>query len=357
MTTANSPWSATLDFEVAGLPYPQDEMAKLLASDGAANDGYGGGIGTDWDGGLVLIGAMGKGGKGAVYAYQRSGNSFTYLATITADDGVTGDQFGRSISMSGDGTLILIGANGAGMGGSTQGAVYVYQRSGTSFVFLQKLTASDLKPGAYFGTGVALSSDGVHAIIGAWGDSDKAQNAGAFYYFRRSNNIWMQIAKVYSSDPAAYDQLGRSLAMSADGTKAYVGAPHRSKAAIYGGSVFTFTRVGDLWTQVNETVSPSAAANAVFGYGVACSADGNTVFVGESFESPIAVSQGSVYVFDATSGSLVQKSTMKPSDAITAVSDAYGYGVAVSGTGLELFIGRNNTSLYQDGRGAVYNYA
>jgi len=63
---------------------------------------------------------------------------------LTASDGAGADEFGRSVSISGD--YALIGAIHDDDNGTNSGSAYIYHFTGTSWIEQQKLTASDGAP-------------------------------------------------------------------------------------------------------------------------------------------------------------------------------------------------------------------
>ena len=86
-----------------------------------------------------------------------------------------------------------------------------------------KLLASDGAAGDQFGYSVSVSGD--YAIAGAHTDDDSGSNSGSAYIFTPNNvdpNNWDQQAKLTASDGAAGDLFGCSVAIS--GTTALVGA-------------------------------------------------------------------------------------------------------------------------------------
>jgi trimeric autotransporter adhesin len=159
------------------------------------------------------------------------------------------DYFGDSVALSGD--TLAVGASGEGsaaqgVGGdqanntaSDSGAVYVFQRSGTTWLQEAYLKASNTGAGDLFGTSVALSGDTLavgafredSGARGVGGDQDdnSASDSGAVYVFRRSGTVWQQEAYIKASNTGADDYFGYSVALSGD-TLA-VGAPYEDSAA------------------------------------------------------------------------------------------------------------------------------
>src|SRR4029450_10764016 len=92
----------------------------------------------------------GKGNQGAAYVFVRTGEAWTFQQKLTAEDGAAGDEFGRSVAISGNKIVIAayfddIGAN------ADQGSAYVFVRTGAVWSFQQKLTAQDGAAGGEVG--------------------------------------------------------------------------------------------------------------------------------------------------------------------------------------------------------------
>ena len=77
-----------------------------------------------------------------------------------------------------------------------------------------KLTASDGAAGDEFGFSVSISGD--YAVMGAMFDDDNGTSSGSAYVFKRTGTSWQQEAKLLPSDGAAGDECGRSVSISDD---------------------------------------------------------------------------------------------------------------------------------------------
>ncbi|MBU4367121.1 MAG: FG-GAP repeat protein, partial [Verrucomicrobia bacterium] len=134
------------------------------------------------------------------------------------------DFFGSSVALSSDGNTAIIGADCADVGGITnQGAGYVFTRGGSGWTQQAKLTASDGAAWDRFGASVALSSDGNTAIAGAYlADVDGNDGQGAAYVFTWSGASWNQQAKLIATGGDATDFFGSSVALSSDGDTAII---------------------------------------------------------------------------------------------------------------------------------------
>jgi len=159
------------------------QQAKLLASDGATQDYFGYAVSLDGD--TAFIGAEGDDDNGvdsgSAYVFTRTGTTWTQQQKLAASDGAAGDIFGYSVSFDGD--TALIGAVWDANKGPDAGSAYVFTRTDTTWTQQQKLTASDGAIGDEFGVSVSLSGD--TALIGADGDDDNGENSGSVYVFTK----------------------------------------------------------------------------------------------------------------------------------------------------------------------------
>ena len=216
--------------------FPENQIAKLLASDGAANDNFG--ITVSLSGDTALVGAWDGGfngsGFGDAYVFTRSGGSWSQQAKLTASDAAAYDEFGGAVFLSGD--TALVGAYKDDDNGTDSGSVYVFVRSGSSWSQQAKLSASDGAASDNFGTSVSLSGD--TAIVGANQDDDDGLNSGSAYVFTRSGSSWSQQAKLTASDGAFSDLFGVSVSVSSD--TALVGSYYDDDGGSAAGSAYIF---------------------------------------------------------------------------------------------------------------------
>jgi hypothetical protein len=303
------------------------QQAKLVAGDGAITDRFG--FSVTLDGNTALVGAYGddvgvNGHQGSAYVFAHSGSTWTQQAKLVADDGAPNDYFGASVAL--DGNTALVGAYGDDVGvNSDQGSAYVFTRSGATWTQQAKLVAGDGAEGDEFGTSVAL--DGDTTLVGATYDDVSSSNQGSAYVFTRSGSAWIQQAKLTAGDAATGDLLGRSVAL--DGDTALVGAYTDDVGAISDqGSAYVFTHSGSTWTQQAELTAGNGAMGDRFGYSVAL--DGNTALVGAYTDDLGANSdQGSAYVFTCSGDTWTQEAKLTAGDG--AAGDRFGSSVALDG--------------------------
>jgi len=357
-TEALSDWSTPVQFTVAGEIWPSIEYGKITASDGVANDYFGVSCALSSDGTHALIGSVTDSPStdaGSVYYFTRSGTTWTQVGKITASDPVLSDNFCESVALNSDATIALIGAYMRDDKATNAGAVYYFTRSGTVWTQVGKIFAVDAAQDDQFGQSVALNADGTHALIGAIHDDDKGSDSGSVYYFTRSGNVWTQIAKITASDGAASDSFGFSVALNSAGDAALIGSLYDDDNVSDSGSVYYFTRSGSVWTQVSKIYASDAASSDGFGYGVALNADATIAMVGANGDDDTASGSGSVYVFTRSGTVWTQKQKLHASDA--AANDAFGSSVAISSDGAVSLVGAYGSDTKASNAGCAYMFS
>jgi FG-GAP repeat len=259
------------------------QQAKLTASDGAADDLFGYSVAISGD--YAIVGAYGddigaNSAQGSAYVFVRTGTSWTQQLKLTASDGAAGDRFGSRVAISGD--YAIVGAYLDDIGANNdQGSAYLFMRSSNSWTQQAKLTASDGAAADNFGISVAISED--YTIVGAYADDIGANsNQGSAYVFVPVVGTWTQQAKLTASDGVAFDNFGGSVAISGD--YAIVGAYNDDIGANTNqGSAYVFQRTGSSWTLVRK-VTDNSPANTYNGTSVGIS-NGSFIIGGFGFES------------------------------------------------------------------------
>ncbi len=183
---------------------------KLMPPDAAAKSLFGRSVSVSGD--TALVGAPGDGwNSGSAYVFVRSGNTWSLQNKITPADAAEYDSFGDSVSVSGD--TALVGAAGDDDNGGSSGSAYVFARSGSQWSQQDKMTAVDAAARDQFGISVSVSGD--TALVGAYKDDD-GSGPGSVYVFVRSGSTWSQQQKITPADGAAYDHFGWSVSVSGD---------------------------------------------------------------------------------------------------------------------------------------------
>ena len=142
--------------------------------------------------------------SGAVYVFRRVGNDWRQEAYIKAGVRQAGMRFGsdlathrRALSLSGNGTLLAVGAAEENLGGlSKAGAVYLYQRSSTgTWQLVTELNAPTPAANDHFGFSIDLSDDGRTLKADGYGPWNSATGKPLFRseIFQLKDTGWVEM--------------------------------------------------------------------------------------------------------------------------------------------------------------------
>jgi hypothetical protein len=233
----------------------------------------------------IVVGAPYGGNvlRGAAYIFEGSGASWLPQGTLVAGDGASADQFGASVSISGD-TIVV----GAPQGG-TQGAAYVFVRNGAGWEQQgPALSSTEGFSSDEFGTSVAISGNTI--VVGSPYGGPAAQ--GAADVFVRSGTGWLhQGPRLVAADGQTIDAFGTAVSISGD--TIVVGAARKVIAGAPRAAAYVFVRDGTTWTQQGPKL-PAATGAAGDITGASVSVDGDTLLVGGPGED---AGQGATLVF------------------------------------------------------------
>ncbi len=303
--------------------HAQIGQVKILASDGVAEDDYGWSVSISGD--YAIVGAYmdddSGSASGSAYIYNRSGVIWTEQAKLTASDGAIDDHFGWTVAISGD--YAVVGAYKNSDNGFLSGSAYVYMRSGSTWSQQAKLLPSDGSTDDHFGWSVAISGD--YAVIGAISASG---GLGSVYVYLRDGTNWSEQAILLASDGAdgaLFDRFGEAVAISGD--YVVVGASSDDDNGTSSGSAYVYMRSGTNWSEQAKLL-PSVGAEFDF-YGSTVSISGDYIVVGNPQNDDNGDKAGSANVYMRSGTSWPQQAKLLASDG--AASDFFGAGVSISG--------------------------
>ncbi len=202
------------------------------------------------------------------------------------------------------------------------GSAYVFVHNGTTWAQDSYLKASNSDSEDQFGHSVDVNSDGTVIAIGAFNEAsdseingnesdNSASGAGAAYLFYKSQAGWQQEDYMKAVNSDASDKFGSDVQLSSNGKALVVGAPNEASSsqsldgdvqlndASTAGAVYLFTDVEGTWQQTEYIKSRNTDAGDGFGSTIAISGDGNTLIVGAKDEA----SDGSDFNDNSSSGS------------------------------------------------------
>jgi FG-GAP repeat len=294
---------------------PNAGNGKILISDAA-------GVGT-WQASSVLAGA-GNIGYGVWGDCATNGNISEYQPEAD-DTGAANNFFGRSVSISGN--YAMVGSPGDDVGANTsQGSVSIYQWDGSAWVLIQKITDATGAAGDNFGRSVSIS--GNYAMVGAYADDVRANsNQGSASIYQWNGSAWVLMQKITDATGAANDFFGYSVSIS--GNYAIAGAYADDVGANAGqGSASIYQWNGIAWVLMDKITDATGAADDNFGYSVSIS--GSYAIVGSHLDDVGANSnQGSINIYQRFISNWIHD--QKITDANGAASDYFGESVSISG--------------------------
>jgi len=254
----------------------------------ATGDHSGTSVAMSADGNRIAIGAPLNDGNGAdsghVRVYTWNGTAWT-KAGSDIDGEATNDNSGNSVAMSADGNRVVIGAKFNDGNGANSGHARVYTWNGTAWT----KAGSDIDGEATndnSGYSVAMSADGNRIAIGAIFNNGRANNAGHVRVYTWNGTAWTKAGSDIDGE-AAFDYLGYSVAMSADGNRIAIGAPLTDAGGDMAGSVRVHTWNGTAWAQTGANVN-GKAADETAGFSVAMSANGTRIAIGAPLDDGIS---------------------------------------------------------------------
>lgn len=182
------------------------ETQLLTGSDTAHGDRFG--ISVAMHGNYALIGADSDDDdgqdSGSAYVFQFNGSIWTETQKLTGNDISDYDNFGGSVAISD--SYAFVGAPVNTDHSTDPGAAYVYLLSGSVWSEIQKLTASNGASNDEFGRSAAIN--GYYAVIGASGDDDNGERSGSVFLYELEDNLWAEKEKIIATDGTSFDSLG-----------------------------------------------------------------------------------------------------------------------------------------------------
>ena len=202
--------------------------------------GSGDAVSLSSDGNTVAIGARAPGNSaGQVRIFNYASNVWTQIG-VDIDGEAGSDDSGCSVSLSDDGSIVAIGAfRNDGVNGPESGHVRVYEN--ISSVWTQVGDDIDGEDdGDKSGWSVSLSGDGNLVAIGAPYNGGNPFAAGHVRIYQNISSVWTQVGTDIDGE-AASDHSGRAVSLSADGSVVAIGAYENDGNGMSAGHVRIYT--------------------------------------------------------------------------------------------------------------------
>lgn len=324
-------------------------QARLSSSQCSTNALFGSAIALTDNGSRMIVGA-----PGGSYAsvWTRSGNTWTETGPF--GDGIFSNVgYGASVDITGDGQRIVVGAPLYNLQGTESGRAYIFKRNlAQDWIFEDYLGFEDLYNYRRFGEAISINDAGTKIAVGApganatistirffhfedlgdyWTDDDvlvfslwEGGRVGASLDMARDGNTVVAGAPAITSNtgamlpltpgsfgwssgstsPTTYpgsapgDELGKSVATTANGSLMLAGAPGANSSK---GTLHAYTKSGNTWIEAAQSPSPDGVSGDRFGSSVALSDDGNTAIVGApGADRDSTTDRGAAYIFQRT---------------------------------------------------------
>ncbi len=267
------------------------QQQKLTSSDACADQYFGCFVSISGD--YAVVGAYGDGTNGvesgSVYIFHFNGVNWVEQQKLLPSDGAAGDKFGIVTSINNDN--VIVGAYADGDGTHT-GSAYIFHYDGAIWFEQQKLTPATLEPGDFFGIGVSIFED--RAIVGALGDDDNINSAGAAYVYYFDGTTWIEQQKLLASDGDEGDWLGYTVSITEN--YALLGANYDDQLGASSGSAYIYHFDGTSWNEQQKFLASDGGDGYIFGANIAM--DNNRVLIGAPNAYSNAVLTGAAYFYE-----------------------------------------------------------
>lgn len=236
------------------------------------------------DGTIIAVGAIWNNGNGpyagSVRVY-RYGDSFGWRQLGSDIDGEkAGDRSGRSVSLSGDGQVLAIGADGNDSGAASNGHVRVYKFDDEAWMWNKLGSDIDGRDDRdRSGFSVSLSHDGSRVAVGTPQDMN-GLGVGYVSVYEYDGSKWEKLGSDIDGEVKG-DLFGNSVSLSSLGDTVAVGAPlNESTGGYRSGRVRVYAFDGSEWSQLGDDIGGKSTLDWS-GFSVSLSGDGTIVCVGD----------------------------------------------------------------------------
>jgi len=265
---------------------------------------YGDAVGFSGDGTVIAIGdkysdVLAHEDIGVVNIYQEINGTWNQMGnSILGSKG--GDLFGWSVALSKDGNRVAASSLGRN-GNSSNVRVFDFNRTSWEVVGASLVGDSNRE---FFGVSLELSGDGSVVAVGAteYSRDGKAVNVGIVRSFRydRGEEKWLLYGQPLEGENE-FDAFGSSIALSYSGNILAIGGPGNGNFCKRCGYIKVFQNTGETWNSSGSALGKSGIHDGQFGYAVALSAAGNRLVGAAPFTTfdGIYSSVGQVLVFDS----------------------------------------------------------
>ena len=271
----------------------------------------------------AVVGAWRKSAlAGKAFFYDRTPAGWQEVTVVTASDLEFDDEYAFSVAIDGDTAIVGSPKDDDFSPAEPQcnsGSAYLYQRTASGWLEVQKLTASDPGCMRFFGTSVAIEGD--RLVVGAYTVLNP-QWSGALYVFEHTPGAWVQVARLQANEHT--NNMWFALSTDLSGDRIVTGAAQFDGKK---GAAFVFEKIGGNWMQTGTLQAGDGAQQDQFGASVAI--DGDRILVGASGDDDAGPDTGAAYLFERHPNGWVQSAKLLASEP--AKREFFGWSVALEG--------------------------
>jgi len=286
------------------------------------------------NGQVSVTGNPGDGVVRVLRLFPDSGWEETASLSVDQEGPLQKSAFGTSVGISSDGTTIVVGDPDDDERALHGGSAYVFTYRRGEWKLSGKFYPTDLHFAAKFGHSVSISGDGKVVAVGAYMSSNSSDYAGDVYLLRKGLFGWDELCILSPPVPRTGSFFGISVSLSFSGKELLVGADGSERAYIYG--TYDFSR----WILIKELVPTAKGKHNFTQFGASCAiaADGKSAVVSAHTEDiRQVIGAGAIYHYISCRDQWVQRSKISLKNGKTL--DYFGYNLDLSGDGSVLVVG------------------
>ncbi len=153
------------------------------------------------------------------YVYVLRSEAWSLQGTLDLPMIGGNDYYNPAVSLSEDGSTALVGLRNRDCGPLQDacGSAVLFVRSGETWSLRQEIRADDAAELDVFGASVSLSGDGSVALVGAPWKNCAQELCGAVYVFSQIGGLWLQTAKMTASDGGFHESFGNAVSLPGRG--------------------------------------------------------------------------------------------------------------------------------------------
>lgn len=305
---------------------------------GESNEDFSGySVSLSGDGSILAVGAPYNNGNGQdsghVRVFENINGDWTQIGADI--DGAAAGDIGYITSLSNDGNILAISSVRNSGNGTWSGHVRVFENVNSNWAQI----GADIEGDAaqdQFGGGLDISGNGQILAIGAENNDANGTDSGHVRVFENINSNWIQIGADIEGNPG--DRLGH-VSISDDGTILAVGATKSDVNGNSSGHVSVLENINGSWIQIGNDINGDNPFD-FFGYQLSISKNGRTLAIGAPNSSTIAFLSGYVKIYENNNGTWSQKGDTIFGDT----DDFFGGTIDISDNGNVIVIGATGNS-------------